>query len=103
LCIGAAREFENGVDALSEFRIGQADGDAGAHLRMRHHRGLDLGRIDIRAAAQDHVGKAAPLVSGRHPKTFTRPEVKNLIRSARRRLQRDDFRCLTILSRKDTE
>ena len=53
-----AVEFEDGVHALAEFRIGQADDDAGAHVGMRRHRGLDLGRIDVGAAAQDHVGEA---------------------------------------------
>ena len=53
----AGVEFEDGVDALPEFRIGQADDDAGAHLRMRGDRGLDFGRIDVGAAAQDHVGE----------------------------------------------
>ena len=51
-------EFEDGVHALAEFRIGQADDDAGAHLGMLRHRGLDLRRIDVGAAAQDHVGEA---------------------------------------------
>ena len=50
-------KFEDRVDALAEFRIGQADHDAGAHFWMRQYRGLDFGRIDIGAAAQDHVGK----------------------------------------------
>ena len=45
------------MDALAEFRIGQADHDAGAHVGMRGDRGLDLGRIDVGAAAQDHVGE----------------------------------------------
>src|ERR1700680_5114338 len=49
LRIGRVSEFEDGVDALAEFRIGQADDDAGTHLWMRHHRGLDLGRVDIGA------------------------------------------------------
>ena len=31
-CIGVAGEFEDGVDALPEFGIRQADGDARAHL-----------------------------------------------------------------------
>src|SRR5437588_2550199 len=57
LRIGRRVEFEDGVHALSEFRIGQADHDAGAHLRMRRDRGLDFGRIDVGAAAQDHVGE----------------------------------------------
>src|SRR5450432_3160914 len=54
---GVACKLEDGVDALSEFSIGQADDDTGAHVRMRHHRGLDLGRVDIGAAAQDDVGE----------------------------------------------
>ena len=58
LRIGARVEFEDGVHALPEFRIGQADDDAGAHLGMFGHRGLDFGRIDVGAAAQNHVGEA---------------------------------------------
>ena len=57
LRIGGSVEFEDGVHALAEFRIGQADDDAGAHLGMFGHRGLDFRRIDIGAAAQDHVGE----------------------------------------------
>jgi hypothetical protein len=57
LCIGGSVEFEDGVDALSKFGIGQADNNAGPHIAMRRHRSLDLGRTNIRAAAQDHVGE----------------------------------------------
>jgi len=42
---------------VGRIRIGQADGDAGAHLRMRHHGRFDFRRIDVGAAAQDHVGE----------------------------------------------
>src|SRR6266404_6422293 len=57
LYLGIPCEFEDGVDALPEFRIGQADHDAGAHIGMRAHGGLDFGRIDVGAAAQNHVGE----------------------------------------------
>ena len=56
LCIGgAAGEFDNSVDALPEFGIGQANDDAGAHLGMCHHCGFDLRRIDIGATAENHI------------------------------------------------
>src|SRR6059058_2801168 len=58
LRIRAAVEFEDGVHALPEFRIGEAYDDAGAHLGMFRHRGLDFRRIDVGAAAQNHVGEA---------------------------------------------
>ena len=57
LRIGAPVKFEDGVHALPEFRIGQADDHAGTHVGMFGHRGFDFRRIDIRAAAQDHVGE----------------------------------------------
>ena len=57
LRIGGGIKFEDRMHALAELRIGKADHDAGAHVRMRGYRGLDLGRIDIGAAAQDHVGE----------------------------------------------
>ena len=47
LYLGIICEFEDSVDALPEFGIGQADDDAGAHLGMRYYRSLDLGRIAI--------------------------------------------------------
>src|ERR1700758_3776823 len=50
-------EFDDGMHPLPEFGIGQTDDDAGTNLRMRADRGFDLGRIDIGAAAQDHVGQ----------------------------------------------
>ena len=56
--VGFRPKFEDSVHALSEFRIGQADDDAGAHYRDARDRGLDFRRIDIGAAAQDHVGEA---------------------------------------------
>src|ERR1700736_2040969 len=57
LRIGRFSEVEDGVDALSKFRIGQADDNAGTHFWMCHPRGLDFGRIDICTATQNHVGE----------------------------------------------
>src|SRR5215510_1486646 len=58
LRVRAAVELENGVHALAEFGIGQADHDGRAHAGVLANGGLDLGRIDVGAAAQDHVGEA---------------------------------------------
>ena len=57
LRVGRFIQFENCVHALSKLWIRQADYDAGAHLWMRAYCGLHLGRIDVGAAAQDHVGE----------------------------------------------
>ena len=50
-------ELDDRMHPLPEFGIGQTDNDAGANFRMRADRGFDLGRIDIGATAQDHVGQ----------------------------------------------
>ena len=50
--VGFLGQLDDGMHALAEFRIGQADHDAGADLGMRIDRGLDFRRIDICTAAQ---------------------------------------------------
>ncbi len=60
-------------------------------------------RFDRRPVTSGLPREADTPSDRQHFSKVPRPEVKNLIRSARGRLQRDDFRCLTILSRNDTE
>ena len=49
--------LDDGVDALAEVVVGQADHRARAHVGVLLQRGLDLGGVDVGAAAQDHVGE----------------------------------------------
>src|SRR5262249_27104984 len=57
LNIATLDKFENGMHALPEFRNWQTDNDARTHIWMRADSSFDLGRIDVGAAAQDHVGQ----------------------------------------------
>ena len=61
------RGLDDGVHALAEIVVRQSDDGAGGDAGMRLERRLDLGRVDVLAADQDHVG-----ATGR-PGTGTRP------------------------------
>src|ERR1700757_2462793 len=58
LNIAIFNKFENGVYPLAEFRIRQTNDDARTHLWMRAYCGFNLGRIDVGATAQNHVGQS---------------------------------------------
>src|SRR4029079_13464651 len=57
LAVRVRLPLDNGVHTLAQFRIGQSHHHAGAHARAPRDRSLDLGRIDVGAAAQHHVGE----------------------------------------------
>jgi len=50
------RGLDDGVHALAEVVVGQPDDGAGGDAGMRLERRLDLGRVDVLATDQDHVG-----------------------------------------------
>ena len=49
--------LDDGVHPVAEVVVGQADHRARPHRRVLLQRRLDLGRVDVGAAAQDHVGE----------------------------------------------
>src|SRR5688572_7783562 len=54
--VGAIVGLDDRVHAIAEIVAGQADHRARANTRVLVERGLDLRRIDVGAAGQDHVG-----------------------------------------------
>ena len=50
--------LDDGVDPLAHVLVGQADHRARAHVGVLLQGGLDLGGVDVGAAAQDHVGES---------------------------------------------
>ena len=49
--------LDDGVDAVAQVLVGQPDHRARPHGGVLLERRLDLGRVDVGAAAQDHVGE----------------------------------------------
>ena len=49
-------ERNEGGDCLAPFVVGNPDDDDLAHVRVRREHVLDLARIDVVAAGDDHVG-----------------------------------------------
>src|SRR4051812_45770503 len=52
----AGHQLEDGVHPLAEVLVRQADHGAGVDGRVLVEGGLDLGRVDVGSAGQDHVG-----------------------------------------------
>src|SRR5215510_9128084 len=48
-------QFAEGLDLLTELVVGNADDSDVLHVGVPEDRGLDLGRVDIDAAGDDHV------------------------------------------------
>ena len=47
--------LDEGVHHVAEIVVGQTDHRARVHALMLQQRGLHLGRVDVRPAAEDHV------------------------------------------------
>ena len=81
---GARPQLEDGGDPLAPLLVGQPDHGAVLDVRVRHQRLLDLGRVDVEAAGDDHV--LGPVDDEQEAVVVEVADVAGVVPAVRRRL-----------------